>query len=63
MANRNMPSLSTKDAGTHPFMQSLEREIDRAFDRFRDGSVDTFEDIFGVSDHNTRPALDAAETD
>lgn len=63
MANRYMPSLFSKDTGMHPFTQSLQREIDRAFDRFRDGGTATLEGLFGASDHQMLPALEVAETD
>lgn len=63
MAQRQMPTLFSAELGQHPFLQSLHREIDRVFDRFRDEDDPSEDGLFAIGRRRVMPALDISESD
>ena len=63
MTRRTLPSVFSDEGSQSPFFQSLQKEIDRVFDRFRGDPSVSARDIFAGNAGRVVPALDIAETD
>jgi HSP20 family protein len=62
MAQQKLPQKGLDDAEPVPFFSSLQKEIERVFDQFRDPFGASARDIFTLSRDGMMPALDIAET-
>ena len=62
MPRQSLPSLLSEN-GAPPFFQSLQKEMNQVFDRFRGPWAATSGDWFGADNGALFPALDIAETD
>jgi HSP20 family protein len=61
MAQHKLPGKRPDDGELMPFFGSLQREIERVFDQFRDPFAGSARDMFAFSQDRLMPALDIAE--
>jgi len=62
MAQQKLPEKVTEDSDPMPFFSSLQKEIERVFDQFRDPFAFSARDALAVSRNRMMPALDISET-
>jgi HSP20 family protein len=62
MAQQKLPKKTLDDTEPMPFFSSLQKEIERVFDQFRDPFTGSARDIFTLSQDRMMPALDISET-
>jgi HSP20 family protein len=62
MAQQKLPKKTLDDTEPMPFFSSLQKEIERVFDQFRDPFASSARDIFALSRDRMMPALDISET-
>lgn len=62
MAQQKLPMKTQEDTAPASFFSSLQNEIERVFDQFRDPFATRGRDIFAFSQNRMMPALDIAET-
>lgn len=63
MTRSTVPSLWSSDSPQSSMFQSLQKELDRVFDRFRAPYFDTAQDLATSRNGPVIPAVDIAETD
>jgi HSP20 family protein len=63
MTQDKLQKTAPENGDAFPFFSSLQNEIERVFDRFRDPFAASARDIFALSRDHTMAALDVAETD
>lgn len=61
MAQQKLPTKPSDDGEPMPFFGSLQREIERVFDQFRDPFAGSARDMFAFSQGRMMPALDISE--
>jgi HSP20 family protein len=63
MAQEKLPTKPVGETDPMPFFGSLQKEIERVFDQFRDPFASSARDMFAFSKGRLMPALDIAEND
>ncbi len=63
MAQQKLPTKTVGETDPMPFFGSLQKEIERVFDQFRDPFAGSARDIFAFSQGSLMPALDIVEND
>jgi HSP20 family protein len=63
MAQGKLPKTAPENGDIFPFFNSLQNEIERVFDRFRDPFAVSARDIFALSRDHMMAAIDVAETE
>ena len=63
MTQQKTPTIFSESAEPGPFFRSLQKEIDRVFDRFREPTPFSASGLFEGTRGGVWPALDVAETD
>lgn len=61
MAQQKVPTTLPEDAGSMPFFGSLQKEIERVFDRFHDPFGGSAREMFAFSQDRMMPVLDISE--
>jgi HSP20 family protein len=62
MDQQKLPEKIKADTEPMPFFSSLQKEIERVFDQFRDPFALSPRDVFAVSQNRMMPPLDISET-